>query len=212
MREDGSTLRLASRLISWLRQLIPEIAKFGIVGSAAFVTADGGSNLLRFEAGLDPLTSNAIATSVAMVLAFVGNRYWTFRSRQRTGVRREGILFFIFNVGGLLIQLACISFTTYALGLTGKLPYNITLIVGIGAGTLFRFWSYRKWVWLASPGHGERVSSEARGTRVAATTEAAPAGKDGRRQRLPATVDKDRGQGRRARSISETPGSDLTGR
>jgi putative flippase GtrA len=144
-------LRLADRLISWLRQLIPEFAKFGVVGSVAFVVADGGSNVLRFQAGLDPLTSNAIATIAGMVIAFVGNRYWTFRGRQRRGVSREGILFFIFNVAALLIQLACISFTTYALGLTGKLPYNITLIFGIGVGTLFRFWSYRKWIWRRSP-------------------------------------------------------------
>lgn len=149
--EDGATLRLADRLISWLRQLIPEFAKFGVVGSVAFVVADGGSNVLRFQAGLDPLTSNAIATIAGMVIAFVGNRYWSFRSRQRRGVSREGVLFFIFNVAALLIQLACISFTTYALGLTGKLPYNITLIFGIGVGTLFRFWSYRKWIWRRSP-------------------------------------------------------------
>jgi putative flippase GtrA len=52
---------------------------------------------------------------------------------------------------GLGIQLACIGFTYYALGLTDHFAYNIALIVGIVFGTLFRFWSYRKWVWAAKP-------------------------------------------------------------
>jgi putative flippase GtrA len=140
-------LSFPSSLIQWIRHLIPEFTKFGMVGSVAFVIADGGSNLLRFQAGLDPLASVTIATIAGTAFAFVGNRYWTFRRRQRSGVSREGILFFVFNGIALLIQLAFIGFTTYALGLTGKLPYNIALIFGIGLGTLFRFWSYRKWVW-----------------------------------------------------------------
>ncbi len=144
-------MRLASRLIDWIRQLIPEFTKFGMIGSVAFVIADGGSNLLRFREGLDPLTSNTIATVAGTLFAFLGNRYWTFRSRQRSGVGREGVLFFALNGAALLIQLTVISFTSYALGLTGKLAYNIALIFGIGLGTLFRFWSYRKWVWLAPP-------------------------------------------------------------
>jgi putative flippase GtrA len=144
-------LTRASRLISWFRHQIPDLAKFGVVGSVAFVIADGGSNVLRFQAGLDPLTSNAIATIVATIFAFCGNRYWTFRRRQRRGVSRESILFFMFNGVGLLIQLTCIGFTSYALGLTGRLSYNVALLVGISLASLFRFWSYRKWVWLAPP-------------------------------------------------------------
>lgn len=142
-------MRLVSRLIGWIRQQIPEFSKFGMIGSVAFVIADGGSNLLRYRAGLGPLTSNAVATVAGTIFAFLGNRYWTFRHRQRSGVGRESVLFFVLNGAALLIQLAVISFTSYALGLTGKLAYNVALIFGIGLGTLFRFWSYRKWVWLA---------------------------------------------------------------
>lgn len=140
-------MRLARRLIGWIRRLVPELAKFGMIGAVAFVIADSGSNLLYFQAGLDPLTSNAIATVAGTAFAFAGNRYWTFRGRPHSGVGREGILFFVFNGVGLLIQLSCIWITSYGLGLTGKLAYNVALILGIGLGTLFRFWSYHKWVW-----------------------------------------------------------------
>ena len=144
-------MRIASELAGYLRRQTPEFAKFGVVGTIAFVTTDAGSNLLAFQAGLGPLTSNAIATLAGMSIAFVGNRYWTFRRRQRTGVGREGVLFFVLNGLALLIQLGCIGFSTYLLGLTSQVAYNVALLLGIGLATLFRFWSYRKWVWLAQP-------------------------------------------------------------
>jgi len=143
-------VRAATGLIGYVRKQTPEFAKFCVIGTVAFVISDGGSNLL-FQAGLGPLTSNAVATIVATAFAFVGNRYWTFRRRQRSGVGREGVLFFVFNGIALLIQLACIAFSSYALGLTGKLAYTIALLLGIGLAMVFRFWSYRKWVWLAPP-------------------------------------------------------------
>ena len=62
---------------------------------------------------------------------------------------RETVLFFVLNGTGLGIQLACIGFTNYALGLTDKLASNVALLLGICLGTLFSFWSYRKWVWIA---------------------------------------------------------------
>jgi putative flippase GtrA len=133
------------------QHLIHELAKFGIVGIFAFIITVVGTNLLHVQAQLGPLTSNTVATIVATAFSFVGNRWWTFRHRERTGMRRETIMFFVLNGVGLLIQLACIAFTYYALSLTDKVSYNIALIVGIGFGTLFRFWSYRKWVWAAAP-------------------------------------------------------------
>jgi hypothetical protein len=32
-------------------------------------------------------------------------------------------------------------------GLTDKYLLNVAFLIGIGLATLFRFWSYRKWVW-----------------------------------------------------------------
>jgi len=131
------------------QRLIHEVAKFGVVGAIAFVVTTVGTNLLHFQVGLGPLTSNVIATIVATFVSYAGNRYWTFRHRQGSTVPREYALFFVLNGIGLAIQLACIGFTYYLLGLTDKLSYNVALIIGIALGTLFRFWSYRRWVWVA---------------------------------------------------------------
>ena len=140
---------LARLIYGKSRQLVHELAKFGIVGGIAVLIADIGTNVLHFQAGVGPLVSNVIATAVATAVSYVGNRYWTFRHRQRTSVSREGIVFFVLNGVGLAIQLACLGFGTYVLGLHDKLSYNIFLITGIGLATAFRYWAYKKWVWRA---------------------------------------------------------------
>lgn len=141
-------LRLAS---STFRQLSLELAMFSLVGASAFLIADAGTVLLHFEAGVGPLTSNVIATAGAVVVSYAGNRYWTFRRRRRSTVAREGPLLVILTTAGLAIQLACLGFSTYMLGLQGKLAYNIALVTGIGLGSLFRYCSYRTWVWKSQP-------------------------------------------------------------
>jgi putative flippase GtrA len=130
------------------QQLVHEAAKFGVVGIIAFLVTAVGTNLLHFRAGMGPLTSNVIATIVGTFVSFFGHRQWTFRHREGSTMVREYVVFFGLNAIGLGIQLLCISFTYYVLDMHGKLAYNVALIVGIGLGTLFRFWSYRRWVWL----------------------------------------------------------------
>ena len=34
---------------------------------------------------------------------------------------------------------------------TSRLADNIATVVGIGLGTLFRFWAYRRWVFAGDP-------------------------------------------------------------
>jgi putative flippase GtrA len=141
----------ARGLYERFRHLIHEMAKFGVIGLTGVVITDLSYNLLRYSIPLGPLTSVTIATIAASFFTFAGNRYWTFRHRQGSGAGRETILFFGLNGVALLIQYACIGLTNYTLGRTDKLSNNIALLIGIGLGTLFRFWSYRKWVWIAAP-------------------------------------------------------------
>jgi putative flippase GtrA len=130
------------------RQLIHEGAKFGVVGGIGFLVTDGGTNLL--QSPLDGwLKANVIATVAATIVTYLGSRYWTFRHRERGGMGRETVLFLGLNAMGLGIQLACLGFVNYALGLSDSLDSNVALFLGICLGTLFRFWSYRKWVWIA---------------------------------------------------------------
>ena len=140
-------MSFALRLYERFRVLIHEAAKFGVVGLAGFIVSLGGADVLRYGAGVGKYKAVIAATVLATVVTFVGNRYWAFRHRERTGMGRETVLFFVFNGIGLLIQLVCVAIVQDGLNLQGKIAYNAANLVGIGLGTLFRFWSYRKWVW-----------------------------------------------------------------
>jgi putative flippase GtrA len=132
------------------RQLIHEGLKFAIVGMIGVIITDGGANLLRAHYHMGWLSATVISTLVATCFAYVASRYWTFRNRVRTTVRRETVQFFVLNGIGLIIQLVPLAFTTHVLDKTASLPANIALALGIILGTLFRFWSYRKWVWTSA--------------------------------------------------------------
>ena len=135
-----------------LSALAQEVGKFGAVGAVAYVVDVGLFNLLRFAVELGPLTSKTLSTLVAVTVAYAGNRYWTWRDRRRHGVRREYLMFALVNGGGLAIQLTCLGFSVYVLGLDGQLAENIAgNVVGVALGTLFRFWAYRTWVFPQLP-------------------------------------------------------------
>jgi putative flippase GtrA len=133
-----------------------EFAKFGSVGAIAFVITIALGNALHTGLAMGPLTSNGIATTIATTFAYFANRHWTFRHRDRTGLGREYALFFGLNGIGLAMTELFIGFTHYVLGQHGAIAYNFSLIVGTGFATLFRFWSYKKWVFppAAAPGTG----------------------------------------------------------
>jgi putative flippase GtrA len=134
------------------RVVIHEAAKFGIVGILAFLVTIGGANLLRSGAGFDELPSVTVATVVATIFAFVGNKLWAFRHRTGSHLRRESILFFAFNGVGLLVQLMFVAVTRYGFGLKGTFSYNVANLLGVAVATLFRLYAYRRWVFLSTEG------------------------------------------------------------
>jgi len=134
------------------RQIIHEFAKFGIIGVIGLAITNLGYALMHSH-GVGPVTSTTIATIIATIVAYIGNRYWSFRHRERTSVPREGTIFFVLNGIGLLIQDAVVAFNAYALHLEHhKLAEFLALNIGIAIATVFRFWSYRRFVWAAPAG------------------------------------------------------------
>jgi len=154
---DPAILALLAGIYRRFRQVIHEGAKFGIVGLTGIFVTNLIFGPLHNDVHLGVLTSVTIATCVATVVTFLGNRYWSFRHREGAGAKREGVTFFILNGAGLLIQYAVLGLGNYTLGLTTKLENYIALNLGIGLGTLFRFWSYRKWIWVPPEIHLARL-------------------------------------------------------
>ena len=128
------------------RHLIHEGSKFLVIGAVGTVITFGVANALNPIGRYKAIT---IATILATIFTFLGNRYWTFKHREGQGTTRDSILFFVLNGIGLLIYYGCIGLTDLAGQEQSKIWYNVALVVGTGLGTLFRFWSYRKWVWVA---------------------------------------------------------------
>ncbi|GAB2685749.1 GtrA family protein [Thalassiella azotivora] len=133
--------------------LVRQLAAFGAVGAVAFVVDVGLFNVLRF-AGEDGgvladhvLTAKVVSSAVATVVSWLGNRYWTFRRTRRPAAHHEFVWFVVMCMLGLAINLAILWFSHYVLGFQSALADNIAAnVVGLGAGTLFRFWAYRRFV------------------------------------------------------------------
>jgi putative flippase GtrA len=132
-----------------LRDLVPELAKFGAVGGVGAVVDLGGSVLLYSEYHVGPLTAKAISILTAMVITYVGNRFWTFRHRVNEGWLKQMSLFAVLNGVGLLIAEAVIALSSYGLDEKSRLSYAMASVVGTGLATIFRYLTYKRWVFLA---------------------------------------------------------------
>ncbi|MFE6236695.1 GtrA family protein [Cellulosimicrobium sp. NPDC057862] len=144
---DAAALPRRERVLARVR----ELAKFGSVGAVAYVVDLGLFNLLSFGPGEllghKPLTAKIVSVTVATLVAWVGNRYWTFSARRTQARGRELAAFVVVNVGGMLIAVGCLAISTYALGLTSPLAKNISAnVVGLALGTAFRYVAYRRLV------------------------------------------------------------------
>ena len=135
-----------------LRLLIGEIAKFGAVGAFGVVVNIAVFNLCLHTLRLQPVRSGVIATAVAICTNYLGNPHWTYRNRDKSQQAREVSLFLLFSGVGLLIENGVLALSHYGFGFTSPLADNIAKNgIGLGLGTLFRFWSYRTWVFRALP-------------------------------------------------------------
>ena len=148
-------------LRSNLMLLRREIAKFGAVGGAGVLVNIGVFNLIRHSTGLQTVRASIIATVVSIVFNYVGFRYFTYRDRDKAGRTREMGLFLLFSAIGLVIENGILYLATYGFGWDSGLQSNVFKFVGIGVATLFRFWSYRTWVFRALPGAGAVGQAEA---------------------------------------------------
>jgi putative flippase GtrA len=143
----AGALGAVSRLRGSIGVVHREVAKFGAVGAVAFVVNVGLFNLL--SAG--PLDGHEklsliIASAVSIVVAWFGSRYWTFRHREQRS-KASFITFAAMNVIGAAIAVVCLAISHDLLDQHSRLADNISgNIIGVGLGTLFRFWAYRTFV------------------------------------------------------------------
>jgi putative flippase GtrA len=154
-RGELSQLSLIRDTYIRFQVLVHEVAKFGVVGTVGFVVQLGAQNALHSGAKLGPQTALVSAYIVATMVTFVGNRYWAFKHRKGKGLRHESMAFVVLNCIGIVIQLGIVDIAFYGLGYKDGLSYNIATVIGIGLGTLFRLYAYRKFVFLEHGADGD---------------------------------------------------------
>jgi putative flippase GtrA len=156
--------------------LIPELAKFGVVGLIGAVVDLGGADYLHVHLGLGPMVAKGLSITAATVVTYLGSRFWTFRHRVNQALLRETVLFVALNAVGLVIAEVVIAATTYGLDLKSELAYNAASVVGTGLGTIFRYFSYKKWVFLAGAPGAAVAAGEAAVSGIVDPTETSPSG------------------------------------
>ncbi|GIG57264.1 hypothetical protein Lfu02_16360 [Longispora fulva] len=141
-----------SRLWDRFAGLVRELGKFGVVGGLTYLV-DSGVYLFLLGLHWNTYVAKIVAVAIAATLAFAGNRFWTWRDRPKSGLHREYLLYFLFNAIGLGIALGCLWLSHSALGSAWPGVFHTTTadfiagnVFGLVLGTLFRFYSYRRWV------------------------------------------------------------------
>ncbi|WP_406107259.1 GtrA family protein [Micromonospora globbae] len=151
-------MRLVRLLPERWQKFVHEALKFGIVGGINTVINYAVFNALALTVFVDgQLKATVVATIVATITSYLMNRHWTYRDRPKSAIRREYALFFLFNATGLLIELGVLAAAKYGLGVTSLLALNVAKTGGVLLATLFRFWSYRTFVFQPAPAPAEKT-------------------------------------------------------
>jgi putative flippase GtrA len=137
---------LLAHLRNTSRILVKEVTAFGVIGIIALVI---DLSIFKVLSPDGALKAKCISTLVSTIFAYVGNRYLSFSHRARTSLGRETAFFFGINLITLGFSEAILALTVYAF----DQPHGgvVVFIVNLGTiaiGTVFRFWSYKRFVFL----------------------------------------------------------------
>ncbi|MFC8718910.1 GtrA family protein [Kitasatospora sp. NPDC057198] len=146
-----STIETRPSLAQRLRGMRMEALGFALVGASGVVVNFGLFWILNHVLGLAPLRSNVGATAVAIASNYLGYRYWLYRDRDAASRRREITLFLLFSGVGMAIETGIMEFSQHVLGLGTSLELLGGKFFGLVVATVFRFVSYRTWVFKAMP-------------------------------------------------------------
>lgn len=141
---------------SRLRRFVGVGSRFLVVGGLSTLIEIGVFNLLVYVWGWDVVAAKIAASLVALVNAYIGNREWTFRHRDRRGRIAEVALFLGTNalctaIGAALVWVG-VELVATSLGRTpGAFAVNVVNLVSIVIVVLLRFVLYHWVVFRAKP-------------------------------------------------------------
>jgi len=137
-----------------LRRVGALSARFLAVGAISTAIEIAAFNLL-LVAGTDPVAAKVVASLIALVNAYIGNRQWAFRSRSRSGAGRQILRFLCVNAVCTAIGAGAVWLGARALealfGAAGPIGLNVVNLVSIAGVTVIRFALYHYIVFPSDP-------------------------------------------------------------
>lgn len=140
--------------------LIRNIRRGGIflaIGGLGFIVDAIVYNVLVFAGGNGPLhgaplIAKTIAVLSGLIVTYAGNKLLTYRDRKAPVSWGQVARYGVVNVLAILVQLGCLGFSRYVLGLDTVLADNISgTLIGQALATGLRYVLYTLWVFPHSP-------------------------------------------------------------
>ena len=130
-----------------VKHLIHEVAKFGIIGGLSYVVTIIANYAYLYFQKNDELTAYIVANVIATAVAYLGNRYWTYKDRDNAGDTREMVLFVSINAVAIAIQAGITTLTYYVMHMDSHFDIFFSkFVLAIGIGMAFRFFCYRTFI------------------------------------------------------------------
>lgn len=147
-KTEGELLHRLLQFLRWVKSSREHqrFVKFCIVGGGGFALDEGLLALLTEMAGVSYILSGAIAAEITILAVFALNEVWTFGDMRRFSRHSFSVRAAKFNVAriaGLLLSLGVL----FALTEFGGIHYLASNIVAVATGTVFNYWTSRRWVW-----------------------------------------------------------------
>jgi putative flippase GtrA len=125
-----------------VKKLLTVGARFLVIGALSTLIEIGVFNLCYLVFGWDVVVAKVVASLVALVNAYFGNREWAFRDRNRHRRWLELLLFLAVNGVCTVLGALILWGGTELLGEPGPFVVNIINLFSIGVVVLVRFVFY----------------------------------------------------------------------
>src|SRR5690625_613803 len=93
-------------------RIIGELTRFGTVGAVAYVVDVAIFNIALLTTvgqwlgtAEQPLAAKTLSVAIAVIVSWLGNRYWTYRHKRGRTKRGELSLFLLANLAGMAVSL-----------------------------------------------------------------------------------------------------------
>lgn len=141
-------------------------ARFLTVGAISTAIEVAVFNLLYLVLGWDVVAAKIVASLVALVNAYIGNRQWTFRGRDRRRPWVEMVLFVVVNaictaLGALIVWGGVLAVSAAVGHDAGPFAVNVVNLVSIVVVVVARFAFYHYVVFRPPARHPEPAEPSA---------------------------------------------------